>query len=376
MSSGDERSRRNANRKDYKAMMDGRGIVTLDTGEAACSSHNAVSDEPEALDDSADKDDAELQEMERELKALADEKMVLQRDHKKMALQQRIAKARAENEHLKMKGTDFGNRLSAPSGLFGRDLGSSTIHDLRKMSSLNEKVSSQMRKFGLSEDSSTSSSSESSEEEDVKSRKSKRKSKKVKSGITAKATDRVKNPQIWPHSSLQITHVSKAVTFEDLDFSMFLAEETEIIRSQVKSEEEMLGRLAILKMMAYYKNTYEWKALLDLYAAWLRQIELGQRKWCDDTTQLEHVLLAGCRRVDNKFKEKEKSVKKSQFSRDSKSGDDSVWFCSSFQRNKCTHMSVIKGKMRHMLHICASCCQKDQQKLPHAESSPSCPHMA
>jgi hypothetical protein len=160
---------------------------------------------------------------------------------------------------------------------------------------------------------------------------------------------------------------------------MFVAGESEILSSLSKTDEEMSGRLSMLRQIAYYKDTYSWQSLLDLYAAWLRQIELCQRKWLDDTTQLEHVILVGHKHSDQQVSNRDKSVK-SEFTRDSKSGDDSVWFCSEYQRNKCSfqnsHMLVIKGQMRSVEHICATCWQKDNTKLGHPESSSECPHQA
>ena len=51
----------------------------------------------------------------------------------------------------------------------------------------------------------------------VRKRKGKKHTKK-KSGINANASDRVKNPQKWPHSHLQFEHVNKQVKFDELNF--------------------------------------------------------------------------------------------------------------------------------------------------------------
>ena len=63
----------------------------------------------------------------------------------------------------------------------------------------------------------------------VRKRKSKKSTKRKKSGINANDSDRVKNPQKWPHSHLQFEHVNKQVKFDELNFQLFVAGELEII---------------------------------------------------------------------------------------------------------------------------------------------------
>ena len=67
------------------------------------------------------------------------------------------------------------------------------------------------------------------------------KNKKKKSGINAKASDRAKSPQKWPHSHLQFEHVNKQVKFDELNFQLFIAGELEIISdSDISSAEKMV----------------------------------------------------------------------------------------------------------------------------------------
>ncbi|CAG2245708.1 unnamed protein product [Mytilus edulis] len=69
------------------------------------------------------------------------------------------------------------------------------------------------------------------------------------------------------------------------------AGEMEIIVS-CKSDKEKNGRLTLLKKISYYYELYDWKALLQFYAAWIRRVESGQNKWSDDTADIETPLLA------------------------------------------------------------------------------------
>jgi hypothetical protein len=50
--------------------------------------------------------------------------------------------------------------------------------------------------------------------------------------------------------------------------------------------------LRLLKKISYYYELYDWKALLQFYAAWIRRIESGQNKWSDDSVDIETPLLA------------------------------------------------------------------------------------
>ena len=97
--------------------------------------------------------------------------------------------------------------------------------------------------------------------------------------MVAIATDHVVNPQIWPQTNLQYEYVSKGVTFQQLDFKLFVAGELEIISSQNIGDKEKKARVALLKKIVYYSSVYHWKALLEFYAAFVRQIESGQRSW-------------------------------------------------------------------------------------------------
>lgn len=259
-----------------------------------------------------------------------------------------------------------------------------TLDTLRKNKSLKSKVSSELRKLQLLSDSdeeTDSSDSRSSSDsyfddssDDQSKKKKKNKSKKKKSGINAKASDRVKHPQKWPQSHLQFEYVNKQVKFDELDFKLFVAGELEIISDDELSPAERSGRLTLLKKIVYYYSTYEFKGLKAFYAAWVREIELGKKKWSDDSSQIESAILS-------KFVLKSS---KSPFSVTRKSdnldNEDRAWFCQAYQRNKClhkaSHTETFRGKLKLAQHICATCYLKDKKKLAHPECSSSCPHTA
>ncbi|CAC5397559.1 unnamed protein product [Mytilus coruscus] len=146
-----------------------------------------------------------------------------------------------------------------------------------------------------------------------------------------------KNIQDCPQSKLQLEYANKKIKFEDLKFHQFVAREIKIIVS-CKNDKEKNGRLTLLKKTSYYYELYDWKALLPFYAAWIRRVESGQNKWSDDTADIETPLLATVvRSRQKKVSKKSASIVKAT----------SVWFCSNFQKKKCSfsgaHDKVIKG---------------------------------
>ena len=215
--------------------------------------------------------------------------------------------------------------------------------------------------FPLTSESDSSSSSRSSR----RSKKKKKKSKK--SGMAKKSSDKVKYPQIWPHSVLQYEFVSEHVAFKQLSLKMFLCGEMEILTSKI-SKSEFKGRMRFLKKIVYYSNIYEWSVLLQYYAAWVRRIEMGLNCWSDDPAQIENAMLAS-------------KLAKKQSQKDYVPKHEQVWWCSDFNNGKCSfqtssHQKTVKGHARNVRHICGTCWRKVKTQLKHPETSAACPHKA
>ena len=163
--------------------------------------------------------------------------------------------------------------------------------------------------------------------------------------MSKKASDKVKNPQIWPHSVLQYDFVFESVKFKDLDLNMFVARELEILRTKI-SKSEFKGRMRFLKKIVYFASLYEWKHLLQYYAVWLRHIEMGMFSWHDDPSVIDTAML-----LNNSYIRKPGtgSVYK----------PDQVWWCADFNNNKWTmqsaHNKNLSGCVRFVQHICSAC---------------------
>ncbi|MES9880277.1 MAG: hypothetical protein ABW185_05280 [Sedimenticola sp.] len=365
--------------------------------------------------------DTEFDALKRELVEVEAVKRRLERQKEKQVLREKLERSKKEVKKLEKEGKrvvthkhvkhdkHIGQGSESESVIKGAasclidgsitkpKVGSSglSINDLRKDAKLNKKVNKYLKNTGLVESQTDSgdSSSESDDESEAYGKtsssssentshiKSKKSKSKLKSGISAKASDKVRFPQQWPQSNLQYEYVNKAVKFDELDFKLFVAGELEIISADNISKLERTGRLALLKKIVYYSGVYSFEGLRGFYAAWLRQVELGLRKWSDDSQMVEQALLSKHLLRDN-FQNRKQSQGYVKFSNQSKAPRDldseKVWFCALFNRNKCTkqqdHMEVIRGRMRHCLHICAECWQKDGKKLKHPESAKECPH--
>lgn len=187
--------------------------------------------------------------------------------------------------------------------------------------------------------------------------------------MVAMATDHVVNPQIWPQTNLQYEYVSKGVTFQQLDFKLFVAGELEIISSKTIRDKEKKARVALLTKIVYYSSVYHWKALLEFYAAFVRQIESGQRSWGDSSVDLEVPILS--KHVKQDFNKSNNTFKKDNNYR-------TVWYCFLYQKNKCSmnspHSVMIRGVNREVRHFCATCYKVDKIQRVHPESSSACPH--
>ena len=457
MNDGEDQTLRSSDKKPTEILND-VGVGSFDENPLGASGTSSGSSEPvrgQVLDPlfddfDRDQDEAEIQEMQLQMKRLSaiearlERKKRLEQMKKELDDQKRrVREMKGKNPpptktsdsevkiHSQAKTSDKGARpktieaiskLKVPASTTDVDIKPDsdseqvTIESLRQNPKLQKQVKKELSKLGLKvislKDESSSSESESSEttsssdSESSKKKKKKHKSKKnkadtessdssssddsdaskkkkkkhkskkhKKSGINAKSSDKVKDPQRWPHAYLQYEFVNKQVKFDELDFKLFLAGEISIIAADDLSESERKGRLDLLKKIIYYSNTYEFKGLKAFYVAWLREIELKKKSWSDDPQQIETAILSKYLLKNKGFS----SIYKKDSSNKTDSNDDKTWFCSDYQRNKCkhrsSHLKVHNGKQKLASHICASCWLKDKKKLEHPECSSSCPHL-
>ena len=102
----------------------------------------------------------------------------------------------------------------------------------------------------------------------------------------------------------------------------------------------------------------------------MRQIETGAKTWKDTPDNLEVPLLS--KYVKQEFD------KKHSFGAKKETKTHTLWYCSLFQKNKCSktspHKILIRGVEREVNHFCATCYRLDKLKSHHPECSSACPH--
>ena len=102
----------------------------------------------------------------------------------------------------------------------------------------------------------------------------------------------LKTPQLWPHNHLDPHSVSHMQKFQDISWDQLVAGKVAIIL-QAKSCTQAMGRLQLLKQLAYWKlcsgNLYK---VQQLYMAVVRAIEEGESS-LSSNFQLLEVLVMG-----------------------------------------------------------------------------------
>ena len=250
------------------------------------------------------------------------------------------------------------------------------IEAIRKTLGLDKKASQILKGFGVEE-------SDSEEEDSDPTHKLKEKSdkgRKLRSGMEAKASDIVINPQIWPHVALQIEHVGRNYAFHELDLRLLVAGELEIIMGDNVSEVERMGRLSLLQGVAYVAGSHDWNTARSLYAAAVRKVELGLLNWGSDFSKVEQTVLskAVARGQKGRYTVNFSSGSSGGSTSQSKT-DNRTWYCRAFQYGKCSlaepHTDrLATGKTVNVIHICAECWTRDKKKLNHPQGDSQCPN--
>ena len=251
----------------------------------------------------------------------------------------------------------------------GREVSS---RDLREFEELSHKVGKRLSKMGLSSASAAAADeSTSSEDTDDDSSSTERSSRKergkrhLKSGKTAKIATRVVRRQLWPHSELSMSYVSKNVSYDELTLEKFVAGYSAILLLPQVSSHERKHRTEHLGALMYLASIYEWTAVRRLHAAVLSEIERGRLNWGDSFLHLENRTLAGLHKTKDQ-------------KRPAPSSSNAVLFCRDYQKGSCSHSkdhyAMLKGEKKWLCHICAACWVKDKAKRMHSEYADDCPN--
>ena len=183
-------------------------------------------------------------------------------------------------------------------------------------------------------------------------------SSKLKSGKYAKTNTRLKKQEEWPHTNVMRKY-TKRTSFEQLEFDGFVAGETNIILA-MNDESEARGRLKLLCRLSHWLcRSKDWGVVKGLYEAIVESIELGEEDWLSDFSHYESMIQPYRGDKEDRRKQKDKTE---------------IYWCKFYQKNNCNeaspHMAQVKPDEAPVpvIHICASCFQKDGKRLEHSEN--------
>ena len=156
-----------------------------------------------------------------------------------------------------------------------------------------------------------------------------------KSGISLRASDRVDDPQLWPHVALKGEFLTQNLAFHDLDFRSFVSGELEIITSPNLKPDERNGRLHLLKELVYLSKGYNWDIIRNVYASILSKIEVRMLSWSQWGSEfMHHIQFALVRQQMDKgpLRKTSQNQRGAQMSNE----QDSTYFCKDFYQSSCS----------------------------------------
>ena len=137
-----------------------------------------------------------------------------------------------------------------------------TLKDLRT----NPLVTSKVDQFLSQLDDSSSEESEVEDKTKTKSTRGRRHA--LRSGKASKLTSRVVNPQLWPHSHLSLSYVSKDKKY-DLTLAEFAAGYAAILQKPTLPPQELRARIVHLSSLMYLATQFIWSSVRDFHVAML-----------------------------------------------------------------------------------------------------------
>lgn len=203
---------------------------------------------------------------------------------------------------------------------------------------------------------------------------------KIKSGKFAKSHTQLVREESWPHLNV-LRQYGKRCSFEQMDYETFVAGESRVVLSMMrKNTDRALGRLKVLCKVAHWMcKCRDWVAVKNIYEAIIESVELGETEWTHNFEAYESLLPPPPAVLDRLRQRYEgKDPKESKDKEVKKVGD--VFWCKDFQKGNCQetgpHMAQLKPEEKPVMvvHICATCWQKDKKKRDHQDGDSVCPH--
>ena len=283
----------------------------------------------------------EFMELQTLLTQAKEENKALEKTFQLEAMRQELQALRLRNEQLDRR------RHATPSLNGGANLLREDTKPAQVLQDLRSKISLSTRADKLLATLEDSSSEEDSDGKDHTTF-SRGRRYTLKSGKDSKITSRVLSPQLWPHSHLSLSYISKEKKYDDLSLAEFAAGYAAILQRPTLSPSELRARIDHFAALMYLATQYTWSSVRDLHAAVLFEIECDRAKLGDSFAYLESRILQSLPRSSRSGSGAPRSETPA-----------SVFFCRDFQHGTCKHQKDHFGTLRcerkWFQHICARC---------------------
>lgn len=203
------------------------------------------------------------------------------KENKLLEKEDEIESMRRELEHLKLKNERLQHKSSKTEK---REGGVPVVERVRSDTRVSKAVDKTLQQYALYD----SSGEESEDDDDISVSGKNKRGKKARSGRTAKISNRVVQPQIWPHSELSLSYVSKNLDYDDLSLPEFVAGYTAILSHRSLSSREKDARIEHLNALMYLATQFPWRIVRAYHEAVLCEIECGRAKWGDSFNAIEN----------------------------------------------------------------------------------------
>ena len=265
---------------------------------------------------------------------------------------------RRELEGLQARNAELEKTFAPPQLHDGETRPPHTLPDLCQKALLTALVDQFLAKLDQS------STEGSDGEEKQSSCKSRGRRHSLKLGKASKLTSRVVTSQLWPHSHLSLSYISKENKYDDLTLAKFAGRYAPFLQRHDLSPVELRLRIKHLSSLLYLAMQFTWPSVRELHASVLFGIECGWAHWGDCFMHLENRIL-------------QPSSRQSRAGATRTENSAAVFFCWALTHGVCKfskdHYGTLCGEHKWFQHICA-CCWVDSRMLArHMEFSKDCP---
>ena len=212
-----------------------------------------------------------------------------------------------------------------------------------------------------------------------------------KSGMLHRFYERVVAPQRWAHTMLRGKYVHDPISFNQMNFTQYVAGEALILSSLPEGPEKQ-NRLDLQYRLASLSEVHHWDTVKAIYSCILTSVENGGMSW--DSPKMDfHMAIQDClaearnrpREADSasdqscsdEHDDSEGLSPKGQRRGSDKDYSQNAW-CWDYNFGVCDeeapHLDFIRGQQVVAEHFCKKCWYADNVKIDHPATAQGCPN--